>query len=189
MSTDDAERSPRRLTGRGGGGRRIGFTLVSSAIGRLLVAGTEAGLCAVYLGDAERDLEASFRSDFFAAELRRDDATLKAWARRVRALAEGEGQAEELPLDLSGTPFQRRVWAELRRIPRGQVRTYAQVAAAVGTPKASRSVGHACASNPVALVVPCHRVIRSDGGLGAYRWGMARKKRLLGIERTELDWS
>jgi AraC family transcriptional regulator of adaptative response/methylated-DNA-[protein]-cysteine methyltransferase len=171
-----------------GANRGIRYTLLPCKLGHLLVAATEAGLCAVQLGADARELESVFRSEHPSTELHRDDAALKAWARDVRALAEGSRERMDVPLDLGGTRFQSRVWSALSQIPRGEVRTYSELAAAVGSPKATRAVAHACARNPVAVVVPCHRVVRRDGGLGGYRWGLERKKRLLGVERARIEW-
>ncbi|MBB4285293.1 bifunctional DNA-binding transcriptional regulator/O6-methylguanine-DNA methyltransferase Ada [Roseospira goensis] len=167
---------------RGGAGVQIDHVIVDSALGRLLVAATPRGLCAVAMGEDDAALLAALRARFPNATLRADGAAAHAVLPAVLALAAAPGTAPEVPLDLAGTAFQRRVWAELRRIPAGETRTYSAVAAAIGQPTATRAVARACADNPVALVVPCHRVVRTDGGLGGYRWGPARKRALLDTE-------
>lgn len=169
---------------RGGRGARIRFTVVPSPLGVLLVAATDRGVCRVSLGDeGERDL----RREFPAATIERDDGALARWAGAVLRHLEGRTPHIELPLDVQATAFQRRVWRELLAIPRGRVRSYADVARALGRPGATRAVARACASNPVALVIPCHRVVRADGGLGGYRWGVDRKERLLDRELVSAD--
>ena len=169
---------------RGGRGERIRFTITPSPIGRLLVAATDRGICAVQLGDDDGRLEAGLRQEYPEASLERDPSgLLEGWVRAVLAAIEAPTVAERVPLDLAGTPFQRRVWTALQQIPPGETRTYAEVARAVGRPRAVRAVAAACARNDVALLIPCHRVIRSDGELGGYRWGVARKRRLLARER------
>ncbi len=152
----------------------MSYTTLRCAAGVVLVAATPGGVCAVYLGDRARQLFHRLRREFPQADLRRGDRRLRAW---VRACVDGD--AADVPVDVRGTPFQRRVWRVLRSIPRGQTRTYAEVARRLGRPGAARAVARACASNPVALLVPCHRVVRSDGSLGGYRWGTWRKRMLL----------
>lgn len=155
---------------------RVRFSVGGCDLGRVLLAATDAGVCAVSLGDADEPLETWLREEFPAAELVRDDAGLAAW------LTAAVGPHPNLPLDLRGTAFQRRVWDELRKIPRGETRTYGQVAAALGVPDAVRAVARACATNPASLVVPCHRVVGADGSLRGYRWGVGRKQELLDRE-------
>ena len=121
-------------------------------------------------------------TEFSEAELTEDRRALKDARERVEAFLSGDATLTKLPLDIRGTVFQQRVWAELRQIPRGETRTYKQIAAAIGAPKAVRAVGSACGANPVALVIPCHRALRTDGGLGGYAWGVKRKSALLGLE-------
>lgn len=166
---------------RGGQGMDIRFTTVPSALGAVLVAGTERGLCAVTLGDDPAALEAALRREYPAARIERRDRELRAWAGGVVARLAGEGSAR-LPLDVDGTAFQWRVWEALQRIPRGATRTYGEIARDLGQPSAARAVARACASNRLALVIPCHRVVRGDGGLGGYRWGVERKRELLAGE-------
>jgi AraC family transcriptional regulator of adaptative response/methylated-DNA-[protein]-cysteine methyltransferase len=164
---------------RGGAGMRITYAIVGCALGRLLVAATERGLCAVRLGDTDDELERTLLAEFHAAEIHKDTAALDEWLKAILRHIDGEQTALDLPLDVQATAFQRRVWEELRRIPYGSVRSYGEVARAIGNEKAVRAVARACATNPVALVTPCHRVIREDGQLGGYRWGLERKQKLL----------
>ena len=175
----------------GGDGERIRWSVVGTAIGNALIATTERGICMVELyadasGDALATLEARLRSEFPRAELQRVDAGSDEFlAPRVREVADAlEGKRAQVPLDLIGTAFQKRVWDALMKIPRGQTRSYAQIADALGVPKSTRAVASACAHNRVAIVVPCHRVIRSDGTLGGYRWGLPLKQQLLRRERA-----
>ncbi len=168
---------------RGGSGATIRYTVVPCPLGYLLVAATERGICAVRLGDSESELEDGLRRVFPAAWLERDQAALGRWVRELLDYLEGNRPHLDLPLDVQATAFQRRVWDALRAIPRGSTRSYQEVAEAIGQPTAARAVARACAANPVALVVPCHRVVREDGGLGGYRWGIERKRALLELER------
>jgi AraC family transcriptional regulator of adaptative response/methylated-DNA-[protein]-cysteine methyltransferase len=170
---------------KGGEGMKVAYATTESPLGRLLVAATERGICRVGLADSDRMLEETLREEFPRATLTRDDAALRAWVDAVMDELRGKAPAAELPLDVRATAFQWRVWQELRRIPRGATRSYAEIARAVGRPGASRAVGQACNRNPVALVIPCHRVVASNGSLGGYRWGVERKKRLLEAERRE----
>lgn len=165
--------------GSGGRGLEIGYTLTPSCLGTVLVAATERGLCSVKVGPGEALLVEALRMEFPRSELHRSDDELAGVAGSVRALAEGGPAELDLPLDVEGTAFQARVWEALRRIPAGETRSYAQVAGSIGTPTAVRAVANACGANPVALVVPCHRVIRTDGSLGGYRWGIEVKAELL----------
>ncbi|MFN2563595.1 MAG: bifunctional DNA-binding transcriptional regulator/O6-methylguanine-DNA methyltransferase Ada [Gemmatimonadaceae bacterium] len=168
---------------RGGDGVRIRFAIVASPLGQLLVAATPDGICTVNLGDSDAQLERRLRAEFPRAVVERDeDGSLAALTARVLAHLRGEGPAHDLPLDVKGTAFQQQVWRALLAIPYGETRSYAAVAAAIGQPTATRAVARACATNPVAVVIPCHRVVRSDGGLGGYAGGIERKERLLEIE-------
>jgi len=169
---------------RGGSGMRVRYTIVDSALARVLVAATDAGVCAVALGGDDAALAAELRADFPRATLARDDQALRPWADPVIACVEGTSPGLALPLALHGTAFQLAVWEALRRIPPGQTRSYAQVAAAIGRPTAARAVARACASNRAAVVVPCHRVVPAAGGTGGYRWGEQRKAELLKREAT-----
>ncbi|MGH9354844.1 MAG: methylated-DNA--[protein]-cysteine S-methyltransferase, partial [Terriglobia bacterium] len=148
-----------------------------------LVGYTERGVCAVKLGGSERELEAELKAEFPHAELERSDARSSAWVDEVVRRTRGKEAAAEIPLDIEATAFQRRVWQALCEIPHGATRSYQQVAERTGNPRGYRAVANACASNPVAIVVPCHRVIRSDGTLGGYGGGIERKQELLRLER------
>jgi AraC family transcriptional regulator of adaptative response/methylated-DNA-[protein]-cysteine methyltransferase len=167
----------------GGAGTKIAFTIAETSLGRVLVAATEKGVCAVRIGDADKKLEAELRDEFSNAEISRSDEKLASVVHQVVQAAEGRGISREIPLDIRHTAFQGKVWQALRRIAPGETRSYAEVAKAVGDPKAVRAVARACATNPVALVIPCHRVVRSDGSESGYRWGAERKKKLLENEQ------
>src|SRR5258707_11100842 len=169
---------------KGGQGMKIGYTIAKSPLGRVLVAATERGVSAVYLGDAENTMIAELREEYPRAEIAPATDSFQRWVREIVQRIEGKQPRLELPLDLQATAFQRRVWQELQRIPRGRTRTYSQVARSLGQPKAVRAVARACATNPVSIVVPCHRVIRKDGTLAGYRWGISRKEQLLAQERA-----
>ena len=156
---------------------------MDSPLGRLLVAGTERGVCAVSIADDDDALETRLATEFPAAERARDDATLATWVEAIVRHLRGEEPHLELPLDVRATAFQWRVWQALREIPYGTTRSYGEVARALGQPTAARAVARACATNPVPLVIPCHRVVREGGGLGGYRWGVERKRELLERER------
>jgi AraC family transcriptional regulator of adaptative response/methylated-DNA-[protein]-cysteine methyltransferase len=169
---------------KGGKGMKIGYSIAKSPLGKVLVAATERGVSAVYLGDAENVLVAELRQEYPRAEIAPATDSFQRWVREILQRTEGKEPRMELPLDLQATAFQRRVWQELQRIPRGRTRTYSQVARSLGQPKAVRAVARACATNPVSIVVPCHRVIREDGTLAGYRWGLSRKERLLAQERA-----
>ncbi|MDB4948984.1 MAG: bifunctional transcriptional activator/DNA repair enzyme protein Ada [Gemmatimonadetes bacterium] len=172
---------------RGGAGQQIRYTVAPSPLGAILVAATERGVCAVTLGDDAAALEAGLRAEYPAAEMRREDAELSAWAAAVSAFAAGRSRALEVPLDLRATAFQLLVWKALREIPFGVTRSYGEVAAAIGQPSAARAVARACAGNRVALAIPCHRVVPASGEVGGYRWGTDRKRRLLAQEHTAPD--
>jgi AraC family transcriptional regulator of adaptative response/methylated-DNA-[protein]-cysteine methyltransferase len=168
---------------RGGRGMEIGYSIVDCALGRLLVAATERGVCAVSLGDSDAVLEAALRAEYPNAQIHHDESRGK-WVSALVSHLNGRQPALNLPVDLQATAFQRRVWEELRRIPYGATRSYSQVARAIGRPSAVRAVAHACATNPVSVVIPCHRVVREDGSLGGYRWGLKRKQALLDKEKS-----
>ncbi len=165
----------------GGKGHTIRYCSFPSPLGTITVAATERGLCALKIGADAARLERLLAEEFAAAEL--VQAPLPELKAKVLAFIAGETGLERLPLDIRGTVFQRRVWRALKRIPRGQTRSYRQIARAIGAPRAVRAVGSACGANPVALAVPCHRVLRSDGGLGGYAWGLSVKKLLLEAEK------
>jgi AraC family transcriptional regulator, regulatory protein of adaptative response / methylated-DNA-[protein]-cysteine methyltransferase len=168
---------------KGGKGMNISYTIADSSMGRVLVAGTERGISAVYLGDKDSDLAAALREEYPQAEIHTIAEGKSKWVRAIVAHLDKTNSPLDLPTDVAGTAFQRRVWQALREIPLGATRTYSDVARAIGQPSAIRAVGHACATNPTSIVVPCHRVIRTDGTLGGYRWGLQRKKSLLEKER------
>lgn len=167
---------------RRGRGEEIRYTTVNSPLGYLLVAATVRGLCDVRLGDTVAELEEGLFQDFGDALLRRAEDELQAWVQAVVDYLSGM-PLPELPCDVQGTAFQLRVWDTLRKIPSGTTRSYSDIADAIGQPTAVRAVARACATNPIALLVPCHRVIPKTGGLGGYRWGVARKQALLDLER------
>jgi len=167
---------------RGGRGVRIAYSIVGCPLGRLLVAATERGICALSLGNSDAQLEAALGEEFPQAEIRRDEAGLGGWTGALVKHLEGAQPALDLALDIRATAFQRRVWEELRKIPYGGTRTYSEIARAIGRPTAARAVARAGATNPVSVVIPCHRVVRGDGGLGGYRWGLERKRALLETE-------
>jgi AraC family transcriptional regulator of adaptative response/methylated-DNA-[protein]-cysteine methyltransferase len=168
---------------RGGKGTNINYTIVDSPLGRLLVAITERGICSVTMGDSDRVLEKTLRTEFSEANIERTDGRLRETVSKVLKHLNGKEPHFDLAVDIRATAFQRQVWEKLRAIPYGQTVSYSDVAKALGKPGAVRAVGHACATNPVALVIPCHRVVREDKSLGGYRWGLERKQRLLEQEK------
>lgn len=172
---------------KGGKGMKLEYTIAQSPLGNLLVAATERGVSAVYLGDAEKKLVAELREEYPHAEISPATNGTQRWIREIVQRIDGKPAQVNLPLDLQATAFQRRVWQELQRIPRGKTRTYSQVARALGRPTAVRAVARACATNPVSIVVPCHRVVREDGSLAGYRWGLTRKQQLLATERAATE--
>ena len=165
-----------------GKGLAITYTTFPSTLGYILLASTGQGLCSVKLGDEPETLAKMLATEFSEAELKEDRRAMKDTKEHVLGFLSGDATLTKLPLDILGTVFQQRVWAELRQIPRGETRTYKDIAAAIGAPKAVRAVGSACGANPVALVIPCHRALRTDGGLGGYAWGVKRKSALLQLE-------
>jgi AraC family transcriptional regulator, regulatory protein of adaptative response / methylated-DNA-[protein]-cysteine methyltransferase len=170
---------------RGGQGIHIRYTVLDTDLGALLVAATDLGVCSVKLGDDAAALEAELRREYDAATVEPDDAELVGWAESVVRRLEGE-ETGAIPLDVRGTAFQHRVWDALQRIPAGATRSYSQIARDIGQPSAARAVAGACADNRVAVVIPCHRVVREDGGLGGYRWGVERKVEILRRERADV---
>jgi len=167
---------------KGGMGMKITYTVAKSPLGKVLVGATEKGVSAVYLGDDNAGMIAALREEYPRAEIAAANEAYGRWVQEIVGRIEGRQPQVEIPLDLQATAFQRRVWQELQKIPRGVTRTYSQVARAVGNPRAVRAVARACATNPVSIVVPCHRVIREDGKLAGYRWGLGRKQELLAQE-------
>jgi AraC family transcriptional regulator of adaptative response/methylated-DNA-[protein]-cysteine methyltransferase len=175
---------------RGGAGAHIDYVIAKTSLGTLLVAATDRGVCAVTLGDDAKSLEVALEVEYPAATRTRVTApasSLGAWVAEIVAAVEGERTQPDIPLDVQASAFQWKVWRELQRIPFGETRSYGEIANAIGSPKAVRAVANACANNQVAVVVPCHRVIRLDGGPGGYRWGLERKKQLLEQEHTTRD--
>jgi AraC family transcriptional regulator of adaptative response/methylated-DNA-[protein]-cysteine methyltransferase len=160
------------------------YTIAETSVGRVLVATTDRGVCAVELGATDADVERALRADFPNADIERSDATHRSWVRGVLDRVEHPRRAHtaDVPLDFAGTAFQQRVWKALRDIPAGERRSYREVAEAIGSPRAVRAVARACATNRLAVIVPCHRVVREDGSLAGYKWGVARKRRLLDEE-------
>ena len=187
------ERAPSRMgmtpaTYRKGGlGMRIDYTIADSPLGRLLVGATERGVCAVCLGDSDRALETNLSAEYPQAEIRRNDPRLTPRVTAFLSHLQGQTPHLDLPVDVRATAFQWRVWEELRAIPYGSTRSYSDVARAIGRPRAVRAVARACATNPVAVVIPCHRVVGKDGALHGYRWGLERKQKLLLLERQATE--
>ena len=167
---------------RGGEGASIRFAIGQASLGAVLVAATDKGVCAITLGDHPDVLARELQDRFPRAELVGGDAAFERMVAMVVGLVEAPGQRLDLPLDIRGTAFQERVWQALRAIPPGRTATYAEIARAVGQPKAVRAVAQACAANPLAVAIPCHRVVRTDGDLSGYRWGVERKRELLARE-------
>lgn len=163
----------------GGAGMTIHYSVVSCTLGRVLVATTDRGVCAVRFGEATRELAAELRREFSFATIEENVAGNSDLVRRVVDCIDGVSIDPDIPLDIRGTAFQAKVWETLRKIPRGETRTYAQIAREIKSPSAVRAVANACGSNPVAVLVPCHRIVRTDGSMGGYRWGIERKKKLL----------
>jgi AraC family transcriptional regulator of adaptative response/methylated-DNA-[protein]-cysteine methyltransferase len=167
---------------KGGAGATIAYAIGGSALGRVMVAATERGICFVALDDRDAPLIEALRAEFPKAVIGAGNPILDDWMEEVLRQVEGRLPSAALPLDVRATAFQRQVWRALVEIPRGETRTYSQIAALLGNPTAQRAVGRACATNPVSILIPCHRAIREDGGLGGYRWGLGRKEALLGLE-------
>jgi AraC family transcriptional regulator, regulatory protein of adaptative response / methylated-DNA-[protein]-cysteine methyltransferase len=168
---------------RGGGGMDIHYAIVETYLGPLMVAATGKGICSVCFGEDAASLKTTLQAEFPAARLTEDKVFLHDWLEQLLLHLDGTLPDLALPLDLQATAFQLHVWEELRKIPYGQTRSYAQVAEAIGQPTAVRAVANACAHNPAGVVTPCHRVVRSDGSPGGYRWGIKRKEALLLRER------
>ena len=172
---------------RGGAGAQIDYVIAQTSLGTLLVAATDRGVCAVTLGDEVTSLENALELEYPAAtrtRLTTPSSSLAAWVTDVVAAVAGERARPDVPIDVAASAFQWKVWRELQRIPFGETRSYAEIAKAIGSPKSVRAVATACANNRVAVIVPCHRVVRTDGAPGGYRWGLERKKRLLEKERA-----
>ena len=173
--------TPRRYQ-KQGSGETIRYTISDSPAGRMLLAATAKGICSIRFGGSDRELEKTLRNEYSRAELVRGGGELNRWVEALLDQMNGVSN-RPLPLDIKATAFQRLVWEHLQKIPRGSTESYNAVAKSIGKPTASRAVARACASNPVAVAIPCHRVIRADGELGGYRWGLNRKKTLLALEQ------
>lgn len=185
-AADTLGMTPREYS-RQGSGLAISYAIFASRFGPILIAATDKGLCSLELGDRKDALRERLREEFPQAAITEskaaNDGPLAVWEAALQNYLQGQPIPEGLPLDLQATAFQASVWRFLQTIPMGETRSYQQVAAAIGQPKATRAVARACASNRVALAIPCHRVIRGDGALGGYRWGMERKDALLAAEK------
>ena len=165
-----------------GAEREIVYAIAKCDLGYLFVATTAKGICTVKLGDRPTDLIETFKAEFSNAEITRNNRH-KDWIEQILMAIDGKTAGIDLPLDIQGTAFQRQVWQTLQKIPYGETKTYKEIAERLNKSKATRAIGNACGANPVALIIPCHRVLRSDGSLGGYRWGIERKQRLLEIEQ------
>jgi AraC family transcriptional regulator, regulatory protein of adaptative response / methylated-DNA-[protein]-cysteine methyltransferase len=165
----------------------IRFTIAKSPLGPMLIAATDKGICSIQFADSEEQLQQGLMREFPFATRRRDDAAMSEYRGNLADIMNGSGEDanQSLPLDIRATAFQRRVWEALQRIPRGETLSYSAVAKKIGMPKATRAVARACATNPVAVAIPCHRVVRQDGDLGGFRWGIRRKQQLLTLEKSE----
>jgi AraC family transcriptional regulator of adaptative response/methylated-DNA-[protein]-cysteine methyltransferase len=162
----------------------VRYTTAPSPLGRMLIAATDKGICAISFGDSDQQLQQGLMREFPFAMRRRDDAALSQWRDSLTSLIQGHETNPALPLDIRATAFQRQVWEALQQIRRGETRSYSALAKEIGMPRATRAVARACATNPVAIAIPCHRIVRQDGDLGGYRWGVARKQQLLALERS-----
>ncbi len=169
---------------RGGKGMRIEYSIVESPLGYVLLASTERGVAAVRFGDSAQAIEADFIREYPKAELTRDDEQLSPWVDLLLHSLQGQPSTQQVSLDVHATTFQWKVWQALRAIPVGQTRSYQEIAQAIGQPTAARAVAQACATNPVAVFIPCHRVVRNNGQLGGYHWGIDRKQLLLANEHA-----
>jgi AraC family transcriptional regulator of adaptative response/methylated-DNA-[protein]-cysteine methyltransferase len=172
----------------------VRYTITDSPLGRMLIAATDQGICSIQFSDSlagdrsaddDAQLQQGLIREFPFANRRRDDEALEPWKATLARVIRGQEPNTSLPLDIRATAFQRLVWEALQQIPRGETRSYSAVARKIGMPKATRAVARACATNPVAVAIPCHRVVRQDGNPGGYRWGMERKDQLLAIERQQ----
>jgi AraC family transcriptional regulator of adaptative response/methylated-DNA-[protein]-cysteine methyltransferase len=183
-STRELGMTPRQYRD-GGLGKKIRYTVVHSPLGRMLVGATDRGVCAIQFGESVPELERSLKREYPFAELEYDPVPLLGWLEQLNRHLAGERPRLDLPVDIQATVFQRRVWEALQQIPYGETRTYSELAALAGNPKAVRAAASACANNKVAVLIPCHRAVRTDGGLGGYRWGLSRKVQLLATERAK----
>jgi AraC family transcriptional regulator of adaptative response/methylated-DNA-[protein]-cysteine methyltransferase len=171
----------------GGAGAHMDYVIAKTSLGAVLVAATDRGVCAVTLGDDATSLEAALEREYPAATRARVTApssALGAWVAEIVGAVDGERARPDIPIDVQASDFRWKVWRELQKIPFGETRSYGEIASAIGSPTAARAVASACANNRVAVVIPCHRVVRQSGELGGYRWGIERKKRLVEKERS-----
>ena len=164
----------------------IRYLCADSPLGRMLIAATDRGICAIQFARTDGELLEGLKREFPFAARKRDEGKLQSWAKTLVRQLHGKKLDDSLPLDIRATAFQRRVWTYLQTIPFGATQSYSQVAKGIGQPRATRAVARACATNPVAVAVPCHRVVREDGSMGGYRWGIERKKTLLGMEQRRV---
>jgi AraC family transcriptional regulator of adaptative response/methylated-DNA-[protein]-cysteine methyltransferase len=171
----------------GGAGQRICCAVVACRLGWVAVAATERGVCLIVFGDAPESLRAELAAHFPKATVQAGDAEFQHWVEQLVIHIEAPSHALDLPFDIQGTAFQRKVWEALRAIPAGATASYTEIARQIGQPKAVRAVARACAANSLAVAIPCHRVVRADGGLGGYRWGIGRKRQLLDREAGSCD--
>ena len=177
--------TPKMYQGKGRGSV-INYTIIDSPLGCLLVAATAKGICSVRLGDHKKQLERELKKEFAAAQFRENDKHLREWVQALINYLSGHKPWPLLPFDVQATAFQRRVWDWLRTIPSGRTYNYSDAAKAIGQPTAARAVARACATNPIALVIPCHRIVPKSGGIGGYRWSPKRKQQLLKLENRDM---
>jgi len=168
---------------RGAIAANIRYTCTGSPLGRMLVAATDKGICAIQFADSDEELTEGLKREFPFANRKQDDAALRSWTVQLLSQMSGQKVSSALPLDIQATAFQKRVWTHLQSLPFGTTQSYGEVAKAIGRPTAARAVARACASNRIAVAIPCHRVVREDGNMGGYRWGMERKRKLLRLEQ------
>jgi AraC family transcriptional regulator, regulatory protein of adaptative response / methylated-DNA-[protein]-cysteine methyltransferase len=168
---------------RGGEGLSIHYTIIDSPIGRLLLGATGKGICSVCIGASDEAVESSLKEDYYAADLSRNDNQMKKWAEEFSKYFDGREFPRNLPIDVQATAFQWKVWQQIRSIPYGKTSTYSEVAEIIGKPRAIRAVANACATNHIALLIPCHRVVGKNGDLRGYKWGLERKQALLSREK------
>jgi AraC family transcriptional regulator of adaptative response/methylated-DNA-[protein]-cysteine methyltransferase len=171
----------------GGKGVTLRYATARTPIGRALIAGTERGVVSVSLGDSDAELLALLKEAYPHAKLSHDPKALKRQMQSLLQCLNGNPLSNSISLDVQGTAFQRKVWRALQEIPPGSTRTYREIACEIGQPTAARAVARACATNPIAVAIPCHRVVREDGNLAGYRWGLEKKKRLLALERERQE--
>ena len=167
----------------------IRYTCTDSPLGRMLVAATDKGICAIQFADTDEELTEGLKREFPFATRKQDDVSMRPWSKTLLDHMAGHRLNRALPLDIQATAFQRRVWTHLQALPFGATESYGQVAKAIGRPRAARAVARACATNPVAVAIPCHRVVREDGEMGGYRWGIERKRTLLQLEQEDAEGS